>query len=74
MMIHPLEKRKYLKLFNQWRLNEFKARLVDKRYAKYTHQALAEECGFKRSSFFSTFKKVEGVTPMEYYKRHKEQK
>ena len=64
----------YYDYINQWRLNEFKARLVDKRYAKYTHQALAEECGFKRSSFFTTFKKVEGVTPMEYYKRHKDQK
>ena len=29
----------------------------------------AEKCGFKKSSFFSTFRRVEGMTPMEYLKK-----
>lgn len=62
-------KKNYYDYVNQWRLEEFKSRLNDKRYARFTLLALAEECGFKRSSFFSTFKKVEGVTPTEYVKR-----
>lgn len=53
---------------NRYRLEEFKARAKDKRYAQYTLLALAGECGFRRSSFFATFKKMEGMTPTEYIK------
>ncbi len=59
----------YYDFVNTYRLEEFKLRLGDKRFSQYTLLALAEECGFKRSSFFSTFKKVEGVTPTEYVRR-----
>lgn len=63
--------RNYYDFMNHYRLEEFKRRIDDKRYAHYTLLALAEECGFKRSSFFATFKKVEGITPTEYVKRHR---
>lgn len=59
----------YYDFINQYRLKEFKERINDKRYANYTLLALAEECGFKRSNFFATFKKVEGMTPTEYVKK-----
>lgn len=59
----------YYDFVNKYRLEEFKQRLNDGKYANYTLMALAESCGFKRSSFFATFKKVEGTTPMEYAKR-----
>ena len=61
----------YYDFVNAYRLEEFKGRLGDKRNSQYTLLALAEECGFKRSSFFATFKKVEGVTPTEYVRRLK---
>lgn len=53
---------------NRYRLEEFKRRIQDKRYAQYTLLALAGECGFRRSSFFATFKKMEGTTPTAYIK------
>lgn len=59
----------YYDYLNRLRLEEFKRRLDDRRYANYTLLALAEECGFRRSAFFATFKKFEGVTPTEYVKR-----
>lgn len=59
----------YYDYINNYRLEEFKNRLGMPEYKKYTLLALAEECGFKRSSFFATFKKVEGTTPTEYVKK-----
>lgn len=59
----------YYDFVNSYRLEEFKQRLYSGQYTNYTLMALAESCGFKRSSFFSTFKKVEGTTPMEYAKK-----
>lgn len=59
----------YYDFVNKYRLEEFKQRLNSGEYANITLMALAESCGFKRSSFFSTFKKVEGTTPLEYAKK-----
>lgn len=61
----------YYDYINLLRLEEFKRRLPLPQYAHFTLLALAEECGFRRSSFFSTFKKVDGITPMEYVKSKK---
>lgn len=68
-MLNVYAKTNYYDFVNRYRLDEFKMRLSDRHYANYTQLALAESCGFKRSSFFATFKKVEGVTPMEYVKK-----
>jgi ligand-binding sensor domain-containing protein/AraC-like DNA-binding protein len=56
----------YYDFINSYRLEEFKQRLTDKAYSRYTLIALSEQCGFKKSSFFSTFKKMMGITPAEY--------
>ena len=56
----------YYDFINSYRLEEFKHRLADKAYSRYTLIALSEQCGFKKSSFFSTFKKMMGITPAEY--------
>ena len=56
----------YYDFINSYRLEEFKRRLADKAYSRYTLIALSEQCGFKKSSFFSTFKKMMGITPAEY--------
>lgn len=59
----------YYDFINQYRLEEFKRLIVAGEYKRYTITALSEQCGFKRSNFFSTFRKVEGMTPAEYLKK-----
>ena len=62
-------KENYYEYINRYRLEEFK-RLIDAgEYKRYTITALSEQCGFKKSNFFSTFRKVEGMTPAEYLKK-----
>lgn len=56
---------------NGYRLAEFKRLIDEGAYKQYTLLALSAKCGFKKSSFFSTFRKVEGMTPTEYMKKVK---
>lgn len=59
----------YYEFINRYRLEEFK-RLIDAgEYKKYTITALSEQCGFKKSNFYSTFRKIEGMTPAEYLRK-----
>lgn len=59
----------YYEFINGYRLREFKRLIAEGAYQKYTLTALSEQCGFKKSSFFSTFRRVEGMTPTEYLKK-----
>ncbi|MDO5446777.1 MAG: two-component regulator propeller domain-containing protein [Prevotellaceae bacterium] len=59
----------YYDFINKYRLAEFKQCVKSPAYSSYTLLALAEMCGFKKSSFFTTFKKMEGMTPSEYIKK-----
>lgn len=59
-------KENYYDFINRYRLTEFKQMIADGESQRYTITALSEKCGFKRSNFFSTFRKVEGMTPAEY--------
>jgi transcriptional regulator len=61
-------KENYYEFINRYRLEEFKRLISEGEYKKYTLTALSEKCGFKKSSFFSTFRRVEGMTPTEYLK------
>lgn len=61
-------KENYYDFVNRYRLEEFKRLVKDDAYKRYTILALSEKCGFKKTSFFSTFRKVEGMTPTEYLK------
>ena len=60
----------YYDFINRYRLSEFKRLIEAGEYKRYTITALSEQCGFKKSNFFSTFRKVEGMTPAEYLKKH----
>lgn len=64
-------KKNYYEFINSYRLKEFKHLVAEGACSKYTITALSEKCGFKKSSFFSTFRKEEGMTPAEYLKREK---
>ena len=62
-------KENYYEFVNRYRLEAFKQMVACGDYKRFTITALSEQCGFKKSSFFSTFRKVEGMTPTEYLKR-----
>lgn len=64
-------KENWYDFINSYRLAEFKRLIDDGAYKQYTLLALSAKCGFKKSSFFSTFRKVEGMTPTEYMKKVK---
>ncbi len=59
----------YYDFINRYRLDEFKRLIEAGEYKCFTITALSEQCGFKKSNFFSTFRKVEGLTPAEYLKK-----
>lgn len=60
----------YYEFINEYRLQEFKHRIELGDANRFTLLALSEQCGFRKSSFFSTFRRVEGMTPTEYVKKH----
>ena len=63
-------KENYYDFINRYRLEEFKRLIAAGENKRYTITALSERCGFKKSSFFSTFRKIEGMTPVEYLKKN----
>lgn len=64
-------KQNYYDYINTFRLSEFKRRISLGDHKRLTIKAISEECGFKKTSFFSTFRKMEGITPTEYIKKAK---
>jgi ligand-binding sensor domain-containing protein/AraC-like DNA-binding protein len=56
----------YYDYINNYRLEEFKQMVKNPEYSKYTIAALSEQCGFRKTAFFNTFKRVMGITPTEY--------
>jgi ligand-binding sensor domain-containing protein/AraC-like DNA-binding protein len=58
---------------NEYRVEEFKNKIRNCEFKKYTIATLSEQCGFNsRSSFFRIFKKITGATPFEYMKQMKD--
>lgn len=54
---------------NTYRIQVFKEKAKEGLIQQYTLSALSKECGFSsRSSFFHSFKKITGQTPLEYLK------
>ncbi|MGI6233152.1 MAG: ligand-binding sensor domain-containing protein [Prevotella sp.] len=62
-------KESYYDYINKYRLEAFKQLVARGEGHRYTITALSEKCGFKRSNFFATFRKMEGMTPTEYLKQ-----
>ena len=54
---------------NDYRIEEFKRRAVDDKYNHLSTLAIAEMCGFKKTSFYAAFAKKEGCTPAEWLAR-----
>ena len=54
---------------NYYRVDEVKRKLDDAQYAHYSIAGIGNEAGFNsKSSFYTNFKKVTGVSPTEYLK------
>lgn len=65
-------KEPYYDYINRFRLEEFKRLIAEDKHNQFTITALSEQSGFKKTSFFSTFRKVEGTTPTEWIQKQKE--
>ncbi|MDD6894642.1 MAG: helix-turn-helix transcriptional regulator [Prevotellaceae bacterium] len=63
-------KESYYDYINRYRLEEFKRLVAEGQHKHFTVAALSEQCGFKRTSFFSTFRKMEGMTPTEWIQKY----
>lgn len=56
---------------NQYRVEEAKRNLINSEFSKYTILSIGLEAGFNsKSSFYNTFKKHTGKTPVEYRNQH----
>lgn len=66
-VINQTEQTNYYDFINQYRIEEFKRLIADKKNKQFTLLSLAHECGFSsKSSFNRCFKKATGLTPTEY--------
>ncbi|MEM6318074.1 MAG: helix-turn-helix domain-containing protein [Bacteroidota bacterium] len=55
---------------NRYRVQEVQAKLVDSKFDHYTILGIAQEAGFNaKSTFYTAFKKVTGMTPSAYRKQ-----
>lgn len=59
----------FFDFINLYRVEEFKRRAASDKYSQYSTLAISESCGFKRSTFFATFKKFEHCTPSEFLQK-----
>ena len=56
---------------NDYRIEEFKRRALDGKFAHLSTLAIAEKCGFKKTSFYTAFAKKEGCSPAEWIRRNR---
>ncbi len=57
----------FISLISEYRVNEAKQMIVNPENDNYTIEAIGELCGFQsKSTFYTTFKKVTGQTPMQF--------
>lgn len=64
----------FYEFINGYRIDAVKKCMHDTSYSKYTHVAIAQQCGFSsKTSFYRAFKKLTGQTPLEYQGQVKEE-
>lgn len=51
---------------NDYRIREFKQKILSQDYAHLSMLAVAESCGFKKTTFYAAFNKKENSTPAEW--------
>ncbi|WP_344785815.1 helix-turn-helix domain-containing protein [Postechiella marina] len=56
---------------NRYRVEEIKRLILDKEFENYSLVAIGLECGFSsKTTFHNSFKKITGMTPNAYRKKH----
>ena len=56
---------------NRYRVNHAAKLIISDTYSHYTIDAIAEEAGFaNKVSFYKAFRRIEGISPSEYRKKH----
>lgn len=59
----------FFRYVNEFRVQEVKMKLLDPKNSDYSIEAIGYECGFNsKSSFFSVFKLITGLTPLQFQK------
>ena len=59
----------FYQLINEYRVNEFKARIRNNEHKELTLISIANDVGFKsKSTFYKAFKEIANTTPTEYIK------
>ncbi|MCR9226465.1 MAG: helix-turn-helix domain-containing protein [Flavobacteriaceae bacterium] len=70
-MVNHLLKKSFIDFVNEYRIADVKRNLHSEEFAHYTVVSLGLEAGFNsKSTFYSTFKKHTGLTPLEYKKSY----
>jgi len=73
MLINKCASVNFFTFVNKFRIEEFKRLLTTKKMEEMSISGLAMESGFNsKSTFYSVFKKEEGITPKEYMTYQKE--
>ncbi len=66
-VINEIFEQNFFDFINQYRVDEVKIKILDKKYSNYSLLGVAYECGFNsKSAFNRIFKKVTGQTPTQY--------
>jgi AraC-like DNA-binding protein len=68
-VLNKFYQKNFYDFINELRAKEVVSCLQDNSFSHLTIDALAEECGFKsKSTFYQSFKKLTGQTPIQYKK------
>lgn len=68
-VINDVFKINFYNYINRYRIEEAKRMLLDRSYDNLSIEGIAKSCGYKsRNVFYPVFKKMEGITPMEFKK------
>jgi YesN/AraC family two-component response regulator len=56
---------------NHYRVEDAKKFILDKEFQNYSLLAIGLECGFSsKTTYYNSFKKITGLTPNAYRKKH----
>jgi AraC-like DNA-binding protein len=72
-VINEITGSSFFTLINKYRVIEAKKHLLESEYDQYSIEGIAQLSGFKsKSSFYRSFKDLEGITPAQFKKQQKQ--
>lgn len=71
-VLNSFYRKNFNTLINEYRIEEFKKKVIDVKYDHLSILGIAFECGFNsKSTFNAVFKKITGLTPQQFKLKHK---